>query len=248
MISKISKKILKLLLPNDVQEGVKILLDKYSTKSYSQEGEDLILHRIFEQKRIGFYVDVGSHHPFRFSNTYIFYKRGWKGINIEPNPISIKLFNKYRPRDINLQIAVGMGGVQKYYLFNEPALNTFDENLAKSRDGVGGYKIVDVKEIKVKPLKEILDIYLPKGQVIDFMNIDCEGLDYEVLQTNDWEIYRPILLLVEIIPANTIEELFGNPIYKYLKEKGYFLFAKCYNTCIFVENSWLDRLKTGGLG
>ncbi len=72
MISKISKKILKLLLPNDVQKRAKILLDKYSTKSYSQEGEDLILHRIFERKRIGFYVDAGAHHPFRFSNTIFF--------------------------------------------------------------------------------------------------------------------------------------------------------------------------------
>src|SRR6186713_1276577 len=79
-----------------------LLFDKYYSISYSQEGEDLILKRFFSEKSGGFYVDVGAHHPKRFSNTYMFYKEGWSGINIDAMPGSMKLFNKVRSKDINL--------------------------------------------------------------------------------------------------------------------------------------------------
>ena len=78
----------------------------YWLKSYSQEGEDIILARIFGKQQNGFYVDVGAHHPYRFSNTYFFYKRGWKGINIDAMPGSMKIFNKYRPRDKNIEAGI----------------------------------------------------------------------------------------------------------------------------------------------
>ena len=102
--------------------------------SYSQEGEDMVLSRIFSDKSKGFYVDVGAHHPMRFSNTYSFYKRGWQGINIEPNPDSISMFKRYRPRDINLNCGIAWNkGNLEYYMFDEPALNTFDGDVLKSR-------------------------------------------------------------------------------------------------------------------
>lgn len=242
----LAKKIVKMLLPNSFQEFLRIHLDRYSKISYSQEGEDLILNRIFERKNRGFYVDVGAHHPIRFSNTYLFYKKGWRGINIEPNPVNIKLFQRYRPNDINIQAAVGKKGVLKYYIFDEPALNTFDEYLAKEREKAG-YRVVSTINIELIPLSEILKVYLPKNTKIDFMNIDCEGYDFEVLQTNDWETYRPIILLIEVIPSHNIEDLFNHPIHKYLCEKDYLLFAKCYNTCIYVEKTHLGEVISGGI-
>lgn len=78
--------------------------------SYSQSGEDRALYRYFERQDNGFYVDVGAHHPFRFSNTCIFYARGWRGINIDAMPQSMALFRKYRKNDINLEVAIGNGG------------------------------------------------------------------------------------------------------------------------------------------
>ncbi len=80
----------------------------YRVDSYSQNGEDRILARIYERQRYGFYVDIGAHHPFRFSNTYLLYKRGWNGINIDAMPKSMELFNKYRNRDINIECGVGL--------------------------------------------------------------------------------------------------------------------------------------------
>jgi len=247
-MSRELKNIIKTILPEKFLDKIRLYLLKRGNRYFSQEGEDIILQRIFEKKQKGFYIDIGAHHPFRFSNTYIFYKRGWYGINIDATPGSMKLFKKFRKGDVNLEIGIAnKESIMKYYAFNEPALNTFDEALAKSRDGVGGYKIVEIVEVKVMPLKKILEEYLPANTEIDFMNIDVEGMDFEVLKSNDWNKYRPKVLLIEVIPANTIEDLLTNPISVFLKEKGYSLFAKCFNTCIFVDDEKLEVIKKGEL-
>lgn len=126
-----------------------------------------------------------------------------------------------------------MRGKKKYFVFNEPALNTFDEVLAKEREEIANYKIVDIREVEIFPLKEILDMYLPKDQTIDFINIDVEGLDFEVIQSNDWNKYRPQVVIVEIIPAQCIEDLLEHETTKYLKAFGYSIFAKTFNSVIF---------------
>ena len=102
-------------------------------RSYSQEGEDRILARLFESSGQGFYVDVGAHHPMRFSNTFLFYRRGWRGVNIDATPGSMRLFDRYRSRDTNIESGVGLTtGVVPFYVFNEPALNTFDRELSET--------------------------------------------------------------------------------------------------------------------
>ena len=97
----------------------------WAQRSWSQEGEDMVLRRIFEKKN-GFYVDVGAHHPIRFSNTYFFYRIGWSGINIDAMPGSMQAFKKSRVRDINLELGVSNHNANlDYYIFNDTALNTF---------------------------------------------------------------------------------------------------------------------------
>ncbi|MEA5463494.1 FkbM family methyltransferase [Leptothoe sp. PORK10 BA2] len=106
-------------------------LYKYHNLSFSQEGEDRVLHRIFEGKKKGFYIDVGAYHPQRFSNTYLFYLSGWKGINIDASPENIKRFTNLRPRDINLSIAISDTCQElTFYTYKESALNTFSYELA----------------------------------------------------------------------------------------------------------------------
>ena len=107
---------LKQILPRRVWEWLKRARQRilgrraYMNPSYSIEGEDRIVRALLWEKHDkGFYVDVGAHHPFRFSNTYLFYTQGWSGINIDATPGSMKAFNKYRPRDINLEVGVGRG-------------------------------------------------------------------------------------------------------------------------------------------
>ena len=98
---------LKAMLPKPVLQYIRQIrerwFDIYAKRSYSQEGEDMLLDRFLEDRSVGFYVDVGAHHPKRFSNTYRLYCRGWRGLNIDANPGSMTLFQKLRPRDINVE-------------------------------------------------------------------------------------------------------------------------------------------------
>ena len=123
--------------------------------AFSQEGEDLILARVFETQPQGFYVDVGAHHPTKFSNTHYFYLRGWHGINIDATPGSMAAFRKSRPRDINIETAIAEQQTKlAFHIFNDPALNTFDSALAKERDGVAHYRIVEIREIATRTLAQ----------------------------------------------------------------------------------------------
>jgi FkbM family methyltransferase len=200
--------------------------------SYSQEGEDMILRRIFEGKQKGFYVDVGAYHPQRFSNTYFFYVRGWRGINIDARPGCMDLFNAVRPDDINIESAIANERREMtYFMFDDPALNSFDEKLSRSRDKTA-YSIIDRRTLFTAPLAEVLDEHLAPDQEIDFLSVDVEGLDLEVLKSNNWDKYRPYCVLVERTDYS-LERIERDDVYGYLKEKNYDLFAKTANTLIF---------------
>lgn len=210
-----------------------VLIDQYAIKSYSQEGEDMILNRIFEGKRQGFYVDVGAHHPRRFSNTFLFYRRGWSGINIEPNPDVIRIFNSERPRDINLQCGVAeSGAVLKYHYFSDPALNTFDLEVVKSRLANTPYKLVKAEDVVITRLDDILKKHLPPETDIDFLSIDVEGFDLSVLKSNDWNLFRPACVLAEVLNS-TLEQAINSDIAQFMRSNGYSVFARTYNTLIF---------------
>jgi len=225
MIKAIKKTLLKYLPVNYFE---------YS-KSYSQDGEDMILKAIYEQKKgyKGFFVDVGAHHPVRYSNTNYFYKRGWKGINIEPTPSAIGAFKTFRKRDINLNIGIGPNKTKlKFYCFNEPALNSFSEEVSKRIDRESEkYKIIKELDINVLPLGDVLDEYLPANTTIDFLSIDVEGLDYQVLLSNNWNKYKPNVILVE--ENVDVDNLKDSPIYNFLKDLGYSFFAKTLRTCVY---------------
>lgn len=206
--------------------------------SFSQEGEDMILARIFEDKTDGFYLDVGAHHPQRFSNTYYFYLQGWRGINIDATPGSMADFNALRPNDINLEIAISDAKqVLTFYLFNEPALNGFSKDLAAQRDGLNNYKIISEQRLQTLTLAEVLDTYLPLNQAIDFLNVDVEGLDYEVLKSNDWARYRPHFVLVEDLQLSSLEHVNGSRVVSLLQAQKYELCCKTANTLIFRSNN-----------
>jgi FkbM family methyltransferase len=234
------KRILKAILPLAwVRWGGNFLSSsggRYLRESYSQEGEDLILERFFENRNSGFYVDVGAHHPRRFSNTFLFYKRGWRGINIEPNPDALKLFQRQRKKDINLGYGVAdTEGPLSYFMFNEPALNSFDRRLSEKRQD-SRYHIIDTKTIAVRKLSAIFEEFLPHGTFIDFMSIDVEGYDLQVLQSNDWTRFRPACVLVESSGFD-LQKPAAEPIHMFLEQQNYYLFAKTFNTLFYLNRA-----------
>lgn len=205
--------------------------------SYSQEGEDLVLARILGELKstTGFFVDIGAHHPTRYSNTYYFYRRGWRGINVDALPGTKKLFQRMRPGDITIECGVGAEeGVLSYFAFNEPALNTFSEQEAKKKEHPP-YHIIDRLEIPVVTLKQILDEHLPHGTQIDFITIDAEGFDHEIISSNDWSLYRPSVILVELLDTD-IRNLETHPTSQILYRYNYRAVAKTLNTFFFVAN------------
>lgn len=205
--------------------------------SYSQEGEDLVLARILGESKAapGFFVDIGAHHPARFSNTYFFYRKGWRGINVDALPGTKKLFGRMRPRDITIECGVGsQKGTLKYFMFNEPALNTFSELEAKKKD-LPPYHITKTMQLPVVTLKSILDQHLPQGTQVDFMSIDVEGFDHEVVLSNDWGLYRPRVVLVELLNTGMLN-VESHPTAKTLLRHNYRPIAKTFNTFFFVAN------------
>ncbi len=143
--------------------------------SFSQEGEDIIVDSILEEKTRGFYVDFGAYKPDMYSNTLRFYIYGWNGINVDATPGSMDAFRKLRPRDINIECGISdKEGEMIYYQFDEPALNSFDPSVIEPCMRQG-YKLVDEKTVSVHTPMYILDRYVPDGIHIDLMDIDIES-------------------------------------------------------------------------
>lgn len=234
-LKQLTPNLLKIILKNF---RFKFINDQYVNISWSQEGEDLILKRIFENKQSGFYIDIGAHHPKRFSNTFLFYNLGWQGINIDAMPGSMNIFNKIRKRDINLEIGVSeQKEKSKYYIFNDLAINSFSKDLSDLRDkSPADYNIKEIKMINTMPLYEILDKYLPAGQSIDFMSVDAEGYDFQVLKSNNWMKYRPKYVLVEILEFD-FNKFSKNEVNCFMSDNGYVFYAKSLNTVFFKDTT-----------
>ena len=229
-----------------IKKGIKILTspqnfyfypkDLYSHHrlSFSQDGEDIVIAELFNDKSGGFYVDVGAHHPQRFSNTYYFYLKGWSGINIDAMPGSMKIFDDLRPRDINLEIPISdKSEILTYYEFDEPALNSFSLPLSQERITTTNYKIVAETQLKTQTLAEVLDKHLPPKQTIDFLSIDVEGLDYQVMSSNNWDKYKPKVILVEDLELSSLKNINTSKVCLFLEQIGYVLLAKTMRTLIF---------------
>ena len=208
-------------------------------KSYSQEGEDRVLSRYFHGSKPGFFVDVGAHDPFRFSNTHLFYQKGWRGVNVDAAPGSMTLFRKHRPGDTNVESGVGLERrTMPFFVFNEPALKSFDEALSRSRES-DQYQIVEVVQVPVRPLSEILAGHLPGEKVPAFLTVDVEGLDLDVLRSNDWTVFRPEFVLVECLES-CAEDVPGSPVTAFMASVGYRFEAKTMNTVFYRSRASVD--------
>lgn len=185
--------------------ALKLILGKGTFTSYSHFGEDAIVHSLFRGQAEGFYVDVGAYHPHLYSNTYALYRRGWRGLAIDPNFSMKPLFRIFRPRDRFVCAGVGHGE-RKYATFKDGAYNSFVEG--------SGARLLSLAEI----------LEQENVRRIDFLNVDAEGMDLEVLSTHNWGI-KPKVIAVEAGQQSDIQ--------KFLEEKGYQLVGIAGLTLIF---------------
>ena len=204
---------------------------------YSNWGIDLLVKDILKnQKEKGIYIDVGSHHPLINNNTYILYKNGWKGINVDLDFNSIDMFNYFRPRDYNIQKALSnkIGIVDLYFFHNRAAKNT----ITKSR----GKGAKSIKKINTDTLNNVIENSKINTKKIDFLSIDVEGNELNVLKGLNFKKYRPKIISIEFIKPNIkefyqhdISNILKSDIYKYVISKNYKLINWLHDDLIFMS-------------
>ena len=210
----------------------------FPKKSYSLFQEDLFIQNYFKNKSKGFYIDVGCYHPLDGNNTNLLHKKGWNGINLDINFYSIELFNFLRKKDVNIHSGISKkkDELTMYYRKEINMLNTLDEKIAKIHFRNGFKK----RNVQVNTLNFFISRYFKKLKKIDFLNIDVEGVELNVLKSLNFKQYKPQLICVEIHNSkNTYDTnydyLKSNDIYKYLINKKYKIIWKKKYSFIFEK-------------
>ena len=220
-----------------------ILQDKY----YSFSGVDIVLKKIFYQQEKGFYIDVGCQNPIKNNNTYLLFKKGWEGINIDLDKDNIDLFNSARPKDSNFNKAISseIKNVELYFYHKKSPINTIDKKTSDFQKA----KVTSIKKINTDTLDNIILNSKYKNHTFDLLSIDVEGHELDVLKGFDLDKYSPKVIVVEYLDLNvskleiknlSIENVLNSEIYKYLISKNYILVNSIYCDLVFVNKSFRD--------
>lgn len=222
---------IKAYLPD---KGIGLIEDMYGQNIHSQLGEEIGLRHYFSCNGFtddykGFYLDIGAYHPFQGNNTWWFYKKGWRGMNIDANEDSIRLFRAFRPDDININCGVSDKNEElEYYMFHGAAgMNTFVSERKNVKE------IENVKLLKVRNINDILNDY--NIEKVDFIDIDVEGGEEKIVNTFNWKKYNPKCALIEFLGQNSIEDVLQTPIHKKMREEGYFLKSYYTVTALYIK-------------
>lgn len=209
--------------------------------SYAQCGEDVLVDYVFRLRGIQkpSYLDIGANHPVLLSNTAIFYKRGCRGINIDANPSLLPAFHKHRPADINLNVGIGSSsGVLPFFVIEDPTLSTFSEEEAKKMQKLG-HQLKTTIQVPLKSVNDILVEYC-NGQFPDFLSLDVEGLDLDILRSIDYTRSRPKIICVEAAEHSpTGAGARRDELIEFLKSNGYFEYANTnLNAIMVLKEFW----------
>ena len=214
---------------------------------YSFSGVDVIIENIFRNENHGFYIDVGCQHPIKNNNTYHLYKKGWQGINVDLDIDNINLFKTARPKDHNINVAVSskIGEANLYFYHKKSPINTIDKKTSDYQKA----KISDIRKIKTETLNNIINYSKFKNKKFNFLSIDVEGHELEVLKGLDLNKYKPDVIVVEFLDLSTkklevknlnIDNLFKTELFKYLTLKNYILVNYIYSDLIFINKEFRD--------
>ena len=234
-MKKIEKKIKNWILKtypfNKFYYFLKIVKKSKRRFYYAENGEDIIIGLLFNHKNDGYYIDVGCYHPIRASLTYLLYKKGWSGVNIDISEDSINLFKISRPNDKNLNIGISNKVGEDYYYQSSQI------NQANSFKVYENAKKVRVKVTTLDELIKKLNIHH-----IDYLNIDAEYRDFEALKSISLDTIRPTLITIEDNDRYDFEEVRDSDIYKYLIDKNYFLFSRVHCTSFYLDKKNKHKL------
>jgi len=204
---------------------LKIYRNKKPSLHFGEFGEDIFINRILKNINQGKYVDVGCYHPYKGSLTFKLYKRGWNGVNIDVSKTSIDLFNMSRKKDINLNLAISNFDGETFYYENSP-INQQNSLIQMNKLQ---------KKIKIKCLT--LDTVLNNKNLdeFDYLNIDVEGSELEVIKGFNLKRFNPKLITIENNDL-TIDEYLKSEVCKILIENDYILVNKIGVTNFFMPS------------
>jgi FkbM family methyltransferase len=191
------------------------------------------------------YLELGANHPKAGNNTYKFYRRGCHGVLVEADPSLIQAIRRVRNRDTVLNVGVGVDDShsKRFFIFECSGINTFDEKEAMDRDQNSSTKIKAVIDVPMMTVNKIISKYLPR--MPDFLSIDIEGLDLDVLKTLDFELYPiPVICAETCLLSETHVKGKDHEIEKLLEKKGYFVYADTYVNTIFVHKEWFYSVQS----
>jgi len=190
--------------------------------SLSQRGEDILINKFFSAKKNGYYIDIGANDPWVLSNTGFFYKRGWRGITVEPNKALWNILMNERPNDIHVYgLIEKYKGKKKFYIFDPHTLSTSSQSVAMSYIKQG-YKLVSSDKVQAYTLADIFSM-VPKNKQVDILSIDTEGNELAILKSNDFSMFRPLIICIETLrhDVNNRYEKYNLAIEQYLFSKNY---------------------------
>ena len=226
----------------------KIYYEKYTNKSYSISNVDLIINRMFSKIKNGIYVDVGCNHPIKYNNTYLLYKRGWRGINIDLDKKSIDEFNLIRNKDYNIQALISSEeNINKeiYFYHERSAINTVSKDLIDYRNSKN--EDFQIKKQLTSTLNKIIEDSPFKDKKINLISIDIEDHEYEALKNFNFNKYKIDCIVSEIHDYNqekleiynqNIESIINNKLYNMLIENNYKLINWVNSDLIFVRKDF----------
>jgi FkbM family methyltransferase len=218
---------------------------EYVSNTYSQAGEDTIVLSLF--KSVGLekptYLDIGVYYPDQCSNTHLFYKYGSRGVCVEADKSLIPLIKELRPEDMILNVGIGIDEIREadFYVFNDKGLSTFDKKEAEFRESLGTVKILEINKVPLRNINSVIREYF--NSYPDFLSLDIEGLDLEVLKTLDFKAYPIPAIFVETC---TYSESHLKPknaaIFNFMMSVGYFVYADTYINTLFVNERWFMQM------
>lgn len=214
-----------------IKNTIKKNLKSKFKKSFSQSGEDMLLNTIFAGIKHGFYVDVGANDPFIQSNTQHFYSKGWRGINIDPNDECIRRLNQVRNRDTNIKALISDTNSElNYYYYKNPLYNGCINNPEIPSE------ILHIEKIKSRTLNSVLQQHNCIN--IDFLSIDTEGHELNVLRSLDLDKIRPKIILIESFNMDVITDIISEASL-YLKRKNYVYLSRTVTNTLYISSEFM---------
>tara|TARA_Y100000816_G_C26016590_1_gene531683 strand:- start:186 stop:878 length:693 start_codon:yes stop_codon:yes gene_type:complete len=222
----------------------KVYYSKYKKDSYAISNVDLVIDRIFSKFKKGIYVDIGCNHPIKYNNTYLLFKRGWNGINIDSDEKSIKEFNKLRKEDYNVNTLISSSKKKiNYYFYHErSALNTVDKKLVNSRKK----KPKKILKLETSTLENVLENSPYKNKKINLLSIDIENHEYEALKEFNFNKYKIDMIVTECLnlklkkletQSQSLKFILNSKIYKLLKKNNYNLVNWVNSDLVFINKN-----------